>query len=256
VADDRHDDAERDAGADRDEASTSMRDRPPVATATLVRMEGAGRRTTVLAVAIAVFVAVAIVKPWPSGTAPGFSFRPGTPPPTEAPSADPLAALRLDCQDPPGWRIFSREVWPGGVLRSWRSMIPVAGPTTPLNPAIPVIPISPDIAALGYCAPWAGPERPPDDVAVRIWWVRTGATGSADVRQVEPASASVTLRPPLGALYAAPPSSGLDPFLWPPGTFVFELATPGYERWWGVRIQPGLPDEPGTAVPVPASPVP
>jgi len=256
VADDRHDDAERDAGADRDEASPSIRERPPVATATLVRMEGAGRRTTVLAVAIAVFVAVAIVKPWPSGTAPGFSFRPGTPPPTEAPSADPLAALRLDCQDPPGWRIFSREVWPGGVLRSWRSMIPVAGPTTPLNPAIPVIPISPDIAALGYCAPWAGPERPPDDVEVRIWWVRGGATGAAGVRQVEPASASVTLRPPLGALYAAPPSSGLDPFLWPPGTFVFELATPGYERWWGVRIQPGQPGEPGSAVQVPASPVP
>ena len=257
MADDRHDDAERDAGADRDDASPSIRERPPVATAALVRMEGAGRRTTVLAVAIALFVAVAIVKPWPSGTAPGFSFRPGTPPPTEAPSADPLAALRLDCQDPPGWRIFSREVWPGGVLRSWRSMIPLAGPATPLNPAIPVIPISPDIAALGYCAPWAGPERPPDDVAVVIWSVRSGATGAADVRQVEPASASVTLRPPLGALYAAPPSSGLDPYLWPPGTFVFELAAPGYERWWAVRIPDAEPDGLGPAsAPVAPTPVP
>ena len=49
MADDRHDDAERDAGADRDDASPSIRERPPVATATLVRMGGAGRRTTVLA---------------------------------------------------------------------------------------------------------------------------------------------------------------------------------------------------------------
>src|SRR4029079_17326399 len=129
-AEDGHD-AERDAGAAGDDASPSIRERPPVATATLVRMGGAGRRTTVPAAAIAGFVRVAIVKPWPSGTAPVFSFRPGTPPPTEAPSADPLAALRLDCQDPPGWRIFSREVWPGGVLRSWRSMIPLAGPATP-----------------------------------------------------------------------------------------------------------------------------
>jgi hypothetical protein len=251
VADDRHDDAER------DEASSSVRERPPVATTTLVRMDGAGRRTTVLVVAIAVFVAVALVKPWPSGTAPGFSLRPGTPPPTESPSADPLAAIRLDCQDPPGWRIFSREIWSGGVLRSWRSLVPVAGPTTPLNAAIPIVPISPEITALGYCAPGPGPERPPDEVALRIWSVGSGATGAADVREVEPASASVTLRPPLGALYAAPPPGGSDPFLWPPGTFVFELAALGYERWWGVRIPAVQPDEPASgSAPVPASPVP
>ena len=168
-------------------------------------MEGAGRRTTVLAVAIAVFVAVAIVKPWPSGTAPGFSLRPGTPPPTEAPSADPLAAIRLDCQDPPGWRIFSREFWSG------RRPSLVAEP-------------GPDRGALDAPEP-GDPRRPdqPGDRRARLLRAvgrrrsahRTtsrcssggsgsGTTGAADVQRIEPPSASVTLRPPLGALLRAP----------------------------------------------------
>ena len=236
MADDRRDDAERDAGAERDEASPSIRERPPVATATLVRMEGAGRRTTVLAVAIAVFVAVALVKPWPSGTAPGFSLRPGTPPPTEAPSADPLAAIRLDCQDPPGWRIFSREFWSGGVLRSWRSLVPVAGPIDAPEPGDPRRPDQPGhrrarlLRAVGRPGAPAGRRRGAHLVGPeRRDRRRRRPAGRAGVGQRDPPAAA---RGPV----RAPPPSGLGPFLWPPGTFVFELAAPGYERWWGVRI--------------------
>jgi hypothetical protein len=227
-----------------------VREPPPAAITTLARTSGAGRGPAMLVAAVVIFVGLAILKPWPAGTTPSFSDRPGTPPPTEQPSADPLAGIRLDCQDPPGWRIFSREPWQGGVLRSWRSLIPVSSAGSAADPAIPVIPVSRQIVALGYCAPWTPPERPPDDVAVRIWSVQTDRTGSMDTRLVDPASASATLRPPLGALFVAPPG-GSTTILWPEGTWVFELTAPGYERWWGIRI----PVDP-SASPEPASPVP
>lgn len=240
-----------------------VRTTPAAAVSTLARTSSAGRGPAVLVAVVGIFLGLALLKPWPSGGEPGFTLRPGTPPPTERPTADPLAGIRLDCQDPPGWRIFSRETWAGGVLRSWRTVDPVSAPVSPTDPTIPVMPISRVILALGYCAPWSAPERPPDDVDVRIWTLRTQPGGSVAARPIDPVSGSSTLRPPLGALYAAPPPGGMSPFLWDAGTYVFELEAPGYRRWWAVEIpeDPNATDPAGRPigsgpVPEPASPVP
>ncbi|HEY7131477.1 MAG TPA: hypothetical protein VH440_04455 [Candidatus Limnocylindrales bacterium] len=213
--------------------------RPPAAS-TLVRIGGPDRGPGLIVVAIAVFVVIALVKPWPVPSAGGPTFGPATPPPTTQPTVDPLAAIRLDCQDPPSWRIFSRERWPGGVLRSWLSLEPLATATGPLDPAIRAIPISPEIVALGYCAPWTGPERPPDDVRFLAWAVgveESDGVARPVATSLELRSASTTLAPPLGALIGPPVVSGrIRNGLWPPGTYVLALTGAGFERWWAVRI--------------------
>jgi len=73
------------------------------------------------------------------------------------------------------------------------------------------------------------------------------------------ASASATLHPPLGGLYL-PPTAGTPPAAstrpgpkasgapaevpdaptWAPGTYVFELAAPAWQRWWAITV---LPDD-------------
>lgn len=243
------DEAERREPADGS-APLAAGSRPP-ATSTLVRIGGPDRGPGLIVVAIAVFVAIALIKPWPGPSAAGPTFGPATPPPTTQPTVDPLAAIRLDCQDPPSWRIFSRERWPGGVLRSWLSLEPLATATGPLDPAIRAIPISPEIVALGYCAPWTGPERPPDDVRFLAWAVGVDESGGVARPVATPLdlrSASRTLVPPLGELLDPPVVAGrIRNGLWPSGTYVFELVGTGFARWWAVRI--GAPAGDGGTTP-------
>jgi hypothetical protein len=237
------------AEGDADEPSVPRRRPPP---AQVVRIGGPDRGPFVLVAAAVLFVAVALIKPWPGGGTP----RPlpaDTPAPTVAPTVDPLAAIRLDCQDPPGWRVFSRERWARGVLRSWRTLDPAHAASGPLDPAIPDLPIGPGIVALGYCAIWSGPDRPPDDGVVRVWSVGPGGGGAT---QIDLVSASVTLHPPLGALFAPPirttpveatapsgapsptaaPGSPAPSAIWPTGTFVFEVTAGTFQRWWAITI--------------------
>jgi hypothetical protein len=237
--------------------------------APVVRIGGPDRTPFVLVAAAVLFVAVALIKPWPSG---GGTPRPlpgNTPAPTVAPTVDPLAAIRLDCQDPPGWRVFSRERWARGVLRSWRTLDPAHVASGPLDPAIPDLSIWPGIVALGYCAIWSGPDRPPDDGVVHVWSV--GPAGG-EATPIDLVSASVTLHPPLGALFAPPvrttpveatapsvparapsptaaPGSPAPPAVWPTGTFVFEVTAGTFERWWAITIldDPTAPQPSATA---------
>jgi hypothetical protein len=220
----------------------ARRPRPADGLSTLARIGGPDRGPGLLVAAIAIFVVVAVIKPWPGGGAARPTAPPGTPPPTARPSADPLALIRTDCQDPPGWRIFTREPWAGGLLRSWRSLEPITAASGPLDSAIPLVPISPEVLALGYCAPWTQPETPPADVRVQVWAIVPGPpVGGPDARALVLRSASPSLHPPLGALYAPPvaaeaPADGPTPALWPAGAYVFELTAAGYERWWAVRV--------------------
>lgn len=236
--------------------------RPGVAT--LARTAGPERTPIVLVVVIAVFFGLATVKPWAGAAAPRPTFVPDTPSPIATPTVDPLAGIRADCQDPAGWRIFSRERWTGGTLRSWRSIEPVGAQLLaidPLDPAIPVIPIPAAVEALGYCAPWAGPERPPDSVRVRIWAISTRphASGEPAVRtiaEVEAASASSTLGPPLGVLDAPAVRPGEVPGdLWLPGTYIWSVEGGGFRRAWAVAIS-DLGPVSSSGVPPAGSPVP
>jgi hypothetical protein len=216
----------------------------PIGAPIPVRLASRGRGPGIVTVLIAVFVALALVKPWAGS--------PGSPRPTprttavpvEAPSADPEAELRRHCQEPIGWRLYSHERWATMSVRSWKSFDPAFGASGPLDQQIPIIPLTAQIDALGYCSPWTGGERPPADATVSGWRVTSefgyGAAMIADpiaLRLADPGWPSV-----LGALYGPPvnrfDSNVVETVGWPGGRYVFAIRAPGFERWWGVDIEP------------------
>jgi hypothetical protein len=239
-------------------------DRPSGATTT-TRLGGGGRGAGVVAALIAIFVAVALVKPWPGPGAPRPTPR-ATVTPRVVASADPLAELRLHCQEPPGWRIYSQELWSTLTVRSWRSLEPAYHASGPLDPAIPVVPLAARIDALGYCSPWTPEQRPPDTASVEGWRIVIPGR-QADGGQFGPPVATTTTLEPLepgwpsvlGALYRPPAGvhgAGGATAVWPDGRFVFAVRGPGYERWWGVDVEapPLPPDRRPVASPGAASP--
>jgi hypothetical protein len=225
----------------------------------VVHLSGADRIPGRLTLVLVVFIALAIVKPWPSG--PGERPRPAPvlPPPTAVPSVDPLDAVRDDCQEPPGWRTYSREAWSRGQLRSWRSLQPATSATSPLDPAIPAVPFVAAVLELGFCAPWTYPERPADGAIVRAWRILPEISRGEGRRAapIELRAVGTTLTLPYGGLFRPP--AGSDGTRWPAGTWVFEVAGPGWERWWAAEIEPdgessAIGPEPSGAPP--AKPVP
>jgi hypothetical protein len=215
----------------------------PAGVPVTTRLGGSGRGAGIVATLIAIFVGLALLKPWPGAGSP----RP-TPQASVAPraiaTADPLAALRRHCEEPTGWRIYSRERWSTMTIRSWRSFEPAPGADGPLDPTIPVIPLGAQIVGLGYCSPWTGGERPPAEAQVGAW--RLVPRGRAADEWL---AATIPLQPldpswpsVLGALYG-PPLGWIDPIVardpaWLAGRYVFAIRGPGYERWWGVNVEP------------------
>jgi hypothetical protein len=104
-------------------------------------------------------------------------------------------------------------------LRSWRTLVPNASATGPLDASIAAIPISTQIETLGFCSPWEGPERPPDDATVEAWAIVVSDAARPAVRVAVPLalrSASRTLAPPYGALFVPPAVPGhIRTDLWP-----------------------------------------
>ncbi len=227
-----------------------------------VRIGARDRWPLALTGLIALFLGAALAKPW-AETALAPPGPPAMPPaaartPSLAPSIgpDPRAALREHCQDPLGWRVYSRELWNGRIVRTWRSVEPANLAVGPADPAIPVVELGPSVEALGYCSPWSGIEQPPDDARVAAWRLELARRGGDPATPV----ALVLIGPhpasPLGALYgsigdrhdpAAPGFRG-----WPAGRYVFTIGAAGWQRWWAVEI--AEPD--GTIRPsdVPATP--
>lgn len=210
---------------------------------------------------IAVFLVGALLKPWEGPSLAASSSEPAAPATSAAgPSAGPevLADLRAHCQDPLGWRVYSRELGIGRQVRTWSSVEPVKRATGPADPAIPVVLLGPVVDALGYCSPWTGSERPPADARPSAWR-RDAAGGGAGLtairlRTIAPDHPSI-----LGALFgplagqgpgaslapgpgASDPRSaaGSDaapaPTRWPAGRYVFALRAAGWERWWAVQV--------------------
>lgn len=208
------------------------------------RLESQGRGPEIVAVLIAIFVAVALVKPWGNGTSgearptPRVSIAP-----VAAASADPLAQLRRNCEEPVGWRVYTSERWGKLTVRSWKTVDPTHGAKGPLDPTIPIVPLAAQIDALGYCSPWRDGERPPSDSFVTGW--RIGSEGP----RAQPEAVPIVLQPVdpswpsvLGALYG-PPVNRFDPNAievigWPGGRYVFVITAQGFERWWGVDVEP------------------
>jgi len=233
---------------------TNRRDRPsdpgrdgegrPTETKVSARLESRGRGPEIVAVLIAIFVGIALVKPWGNGT----SGEPRPTPrvsiaPVAAPSVDPLAQLRRNCEEPVGWRVYTSERWGRLTVRSWKTVDPVHGATGPLDVTIPTVPLAAQIDALGYCSPWSDGERPPADSLVTGWRISSERSRAGPeavpivLESVDPSWPSV-----LGALYG-PPVNRFDPNAievigWPGGRYVFVIQAGGFERWWGVDVEP------------------
>lgn len=198
-----------------------------------------------LTVLIVTFLGIALVKPWV-----GAVLAPAPPLPTVAPTAlpslgpDPLAALREHCQEPLGWRVYSRETWLGREVRTWRSVEPLSRVTGPGDPAIPVVALGPSVEALGYCSPWTTAERPPADATVSAWRRNDVARGGEHLVVVTLRAIAPDEATPLGALFAGidvgrdPPAGAARG--WPAGRYVFAVRARDWQRWWVVEI--GVPD--------------
>ena len=223
---------------------TAVDEAPPTPT---VRISGRDRSPFLLTALIAAFLGVAMLKPWveqlPGSSASIAPPRPiatnSVPPASTGP--DPLISLREHCQEPLGWRVYSREAWNGRTVRTWRSLEPAAGASGPLDPTLPTVPLGPSVEALGYCSPWDGSERVPSGASVAAWRLDPAARGSpltaVDLLAIAPEPPS-----PLGELYGAlgdrhdPSAPGAVG--WEAGRYVFAIRSPGWERWWAVDIAP------------------
>jgi hypothetical protein len=208
-----------------------------------VRIADGGRGPFLLAALILVFIVGAVLKPWASPARQQGLIQGATPQPTQvAPSVEPdaLAGLRAQCEEPEGWRVYSRGGFLDLAVRVWRSVVPATAAAGPLDPAMPLIQVGVVNEAVGYCAPWTGAERPPDLSLVSAWRLARDAGGSlaavaVPLVRVAPDRASV-----LGALYAGP-ADGSSPAdgtatRWPLGRYVFAVRSPAWERWWAVDI--------------------
>lgn len=184
-------------------------DEPAQVEPRLIQLGRADRLPAWLAIGFVLFVAVAVVKPWPTSAPPAAPAGPrptSEAEPTPRPTDDPLAALRRNCEEPLGWRVYSIERWTDQALRIWRSVEPATAAAGPADPRIPVIPLGPAVGLVGYCSPWDGPERPPPDSRVLAW--RLPPAGSVDVPvAIDPVSAGPWPANVLGALFG-PPGTG------------------------------------------------
>jgi hypothetical protein len=242
-----------------------------------VRIVGRDRWPVALAGLIGLFLIGALVKPrlGPGDVPPAFEPAAGVPSaPDRSIGPDLLAGLRDHCQEPLGWRVYSREIWLGRPVRTWRSVEPVNGASGPADPAIPIVPLGPAVDALGYCSPWTGPERPPDDARVSAWHRDDAARGGdglivAALRTIAPDEPTA-----LGALFGGLPQpgaasrasaetssgagAGATPglFGWPAGRYVFVLRAADWERWWAVQVarpDGALPGDPRPSDGAPAA---
>ena len=176
---------------------------PHLTTVRVRRRSNDSRFVTGLGLAV-VFVGVALLKPWGAGspepTRPPVVLAPTsvpvTPIPTEDRSAEGLATEF--CLGAGGWQVASLETWQTQDVRVWRAIEPIADATGPADPAIPFVPIvALEIAALGWCAPAYGPDRPAGPATVTAWYVRGGIVTELRLHKIRPADGVTEL----GALY-------------------------------------------------------
>jgi hypothetical protein len=208
--------------------------RPVVVRVPAPRRDTAAR----IAVILAAFLAVAIVKPWPSASLSGdaaASHAPrvasAEPRPTE--TISPVAGY---CNDPVGWRVATVEqLLDGTALRGWGAVEPIVA-TGPRDVRIQFFVVSSaSVSALGYCAPPY--DIPPADAQVRIYRVDDRRTPEqVSVVRLGPNPASS-----LGALYRPPPDAqtpARTAASWATGLYIFEVSTAdGYQRWFGADVR-------------------
>jgi hypothetical protein len=222
-------------------------------------VHGASRSAAVAFCVVALFVALAIAKPWDALVTPSRTQAAFEAPPIEAaavPRDEPRltgvspppapAAIAEICFGPGSWRTTMIERDGDRTVRLWRAVEPRPA-TGPTDPEIDVTPAVGEVPAIGYCAPATGPDRPAGPASVRAWHVQGSTAIPIDLRQVAP----VGVVSELGALFG-PPDRGIG---WAAGLYVFrhaEVASGADAVWFAVEVRSGRRAEGDSPGPGPA----
>jgi hypothetical protein len=207
------------------------------------------RAVPLLLVSVALFIVVAILKPW-SGPPPA-----GGEPARPAPSAPPPASAAPDpatleerhvatfCLEPNGWRVYVDERWSGRDVRTWKTATPIAVADGPTDPRIPIVGVSSRLVrAIGWCAPVAGPERPPSGATARVFSLTSLPAGDSATQIAPPRLQPIDGPSSLGAVYGPPggrPLSTRAPG-WPDGVYVFRIGggpDDTFVRWFAIQVE-------------------
>jgi hypothetical protein len=238
----------------------STGDRPPVQFAS--RLAGSDRTPLIPIVALALLVGIAALSSGPAAPGTTDQVAPSTAavavaplsPPPSLPSnshADPDVATI--CLEPASWRTATIETWRDQTVRVWRAIDPAVA-SGPDDPAIPIVPaVGSRVAAIGFCAPVIGPDRPTGPVTVEAW--RRDLPGSEGADAAHGTATQGTTAPvplqlrtvvpagspsPFGALFGPP--AGTDTGTgWTPGIIVFRYAQPASgmttaATWFAIEI--------------------
>jgi hypothetical protein len=215
----------------------------------LVRVGPSSRDPTLVAVVLVGVIAVMLVKPWGEPVAPATAV--ATPegraaavlPPRPVPTpAREISGVERLCYEPSSWWLAAIVRWPGQTVQT-RELLPAARAQSPLDPAIPFEAIhSSRVQAIGYCAPVAGTERPPNDATVAVW--RLDQRGAVQIQPptVPEMGGSILGRlwsPPPGPVATLPPADPRNTAdaTWPTGRYVITIQAGGaYSRWLGVEV--------------------
>ena len=198
---------------------------------------------------------------------------------SSAPNSRADADVATICLEPASWRTATIETWRDQTVRVWRAIDPVPA-SGPDDPAIPIVPaVGSSVAAIGFCAPVVGPDRPSGLVTVEAWR-REPAAGDGASPAFGPAAAAgsdpvpLEIRPivpagspsPFGALFGPPEAEAAAGTGWPPGVVVFRYAPlasgPSAATWFAIEIirtdasgkGPPTSERPRFASPEPARP--
>jgi hypothetical protein len=206
--------------------------RPVVVRVPAPRRDTAAR----VAVILAVFLGIAIVKPWPSTEPRAAASHAAQVASAELRPTETISPVAGYCNDPVGWRVATVEqLLDGTALRGWGAVEPVVA-TGPRDVRIRSFVVSSaSVSALGYCAPPY--DIPPPDAQVRIYRLDDRrAPEQVSVVRLGPNPASS-----LGALYRPPPDAqtpALTAPSWATGLYIFEVSTAnGYQRWFGADVR-------------------
>jgi hypothetical protein len=211
---------------------------------------GRSRLPALVAVFVIAFAAVLVVRPWPAPAPPPVAVLAAPPAARSAAPGDtadhprasvgpgPSAAVEAICMTPGSWRTATIEQWhPDQIVRVWRAIDPrpASGPTDIGIDTIPAVGES--VAAIGFCAPTVGPDRPTSGATVAAWRVDGGVAAPIELRQMAPIGPMSAF----GALFAPPDARDAS---WPPGVYMFRYAAvaAGAEaRWFGIEVRTDRP---------------
>lgn len=205
------------------------------------------------------------------------SLSPSPSPPKSRADAD-VATI---CLEPASWRTATIETWRDQTVRVWRAIDPVPA-SGPNDPAIPIVPaVGSRVAAIGFCAPVIGPDRPTGPATIEAW--RREAVGGDGPSPAPGASATSGAAPVPLELHPLVPLGSPSPFgalfgplgradagaSWTPGVIVFRYtqlvgAPAPIATWFAIEIsltdasgKPASPSEPlGVPAPAGAAPAP